>query len=179
MIQMINCNSRDMSSYYSGCTVIYVGGEHPYPVNISEITSRTTLMVYDGEDTVQVDRAQLRVHYFEPFYTDSGEYVGFSVDRSYKRAPVYSTSHFKYLEQMLFTGTLPSTLRKNGVYGRVGHQFYVQNERYGTVLYRDEPVGVFVDGVFYIPDACIVERLKEILAKEGIQYDVVQTSNRA
>lgn len=178
MIQMINCNSRDMSSYYSGCTVILLG-DKPKVVNIVEVLSRSELLVSDGRDTTSVDRSQLRAHYFEPFITDDGDFIGFSVDRSYKRAPVYDSRQFKYLNQLLETGTLPSTLPINGAHGRIGHQFYVHNDRYGALQYRDEFVGVFVEGVFYIPDACIVERLKETLAKEGIQYDVVQTTNRA
>lgn len=171
MIQLINCNSDDMRAYYNGTTLIHLGS----PVNVEEIVNKTTLVVDNGRRSLEVTRNELRVHFFTPFYTDYGAYIGTLAARNYKRAPFYDPSIFQYLKELLDTGTLKSTF--DGQVGRLGTQFYCTSD--GVVMYGDEPVGVHRDGLLVVKDPCIHERLKLLITKEGLVYDVVQFDNRS
>ena len=171
MIQLINCNRDDMRAYYNGTTLIH----HGSPVNVEDVVSKTTLTVYDGSRNLAVTRNELRVHFFTPFFTDDGCYVGTLAARSYKRAPFYDPSLFRYLKELLDTGTLKSTF--DGQAGRLGTQFYCTSD--GVVMYCEEYVGVHRDGLLVVKDSCVYERLKLLIAKEGLVYDVVQFDNRS
>jgi hypothetical protein len=174
MIQLIACNGSDMRAYYNGCTLMYVGGATPIAVNVQEVINRTTLRVYANRKTFDVNRADLRVKYFEPFYTDSGELVGTRAQRSYKRAPIVDNIYLQYLNIISDSG-LKSTF--NGTQGRLGAQFFVtQANRITVLLYLGELVGFFRDNMFYVKDVCIAERLRELIKKEELPYGVVQAS---
>lgn len=178
MIQLINCNLRDMSSYYGGTTLVWTdeSGVH-FPVQVDEVQTRTTLVVRaSGNLSKAVERSELRVHYYEPFYTDSGEYIGFNVDRSYKRAPSIPYEYFKYLHTILNSGSLTSCIAKDGS-GRLGQDFFLRSNKYNTVEYRCELVGIRDGSVIYVRDSAIAERLRELIAKESLGYDVVQVTN--
>ena len=173
MIRLINCNSNDMRSYYNDTTLILINEDgSKEAVTVDGVADRSHLIVVPhGKRSMTVSRDRLRVHYFEPFYTDDGELLGTSVARNYKRAPWFSHGHLDSVNSVL-NSSYKSTF--NGVRGRIGTQFYVTPWN-GTnlVMYLGELVGVYHDNIFWIHDSCIRERLKEIIYKEGLNYDVV------
>lgn len=174
MIRLINANHHDMRAYYNETVLMLANEDGSYtPVMVECVNSRTELTVRPYSKSARlVSRDQLRVHYFEPFYNDDGSLIGTPIARNYKRAPWYEMKDLKVLDKILkneYTSTF------DGNYGRIGTQFFVTPWQTGTgvVQYLGEMVGLCIDQVFWIPDLCIVERLREIIYKEGMNYDVV------
>lgn len=170
MIPLMNCSASDLGSYYNGCTVF---DSYKQPWLVRECgSSGIHCQDQDGNSKV-FDRTELFVHYLPPFFTPSGDIVGVEVSRSYKRAPTYDTSVFPELSNIL-DGSFESTF--DGKVGRIGRMFFCEPDRRieCAVKYFTDLCGFFKEGIFYITDDFLAERLKQILSEEGSSY-VVRT----
>lgn len=156
MIPLINCPVRDLSSYYSGCTLFL---EDHTPVQVEGVNNDKTFVVVSNTQAMAVSNKELFVQYLKPFFDSNGNIHGVSVARSYKRAPSYDRDVYSELK-LMSEGSLPPTY-KDG-YGRLAYNFFVKplNRRVESALwYYDECVGFCKDNEFYVKDNFIKERL--------------------
>jgi len=170
MIPLMNCSPSDLGSYYNGCTV-FDSDKKPWLVR--ECGSNSIHCQDDKGTSKAFSRTDLFVHYLPPFFTRNGDIIGVEVSRSYKRAPTYDLSVYPEIASIL-DGSFKSTF--DGKVGRIGRMFFCEPDRRidCAVKYFTDLCGFFKEGILYITDDFLAERLQQILSEEGSSY-VVRT----
>lgn len=180
MIKLIPCNNPDLRSYYSGTYLVRVYPEGAKVVRCDTVESGS-LRVFDaGGQYEWCTKDKLRVRFFEPFYDEDGTLVGHETGRSYKRAPTYDGHSSEILEDLtkiVSDGTLPTLFNSSTGSGRIGSKFYVYKIRGVSYLYYlGEPVGLYNNGTFLVPEPIVLDRLREIIFNERLNYGLVRVS---
>lgn len=157
LIPLVSCERGDAQRYYRETMVFHKG----QPCTFMEKDGSRAVVIDSSGNTQAVKYADLTTTILEPFYDKHGEFFGHQAGRRTSRGINYTRRQYGDVLSMINTGDVPRHQYPDGV--RLNKDFRTTVKRQvHYLMYRNEPVGIFEDDVYYVSDTFIKERLEKL-----------------
>lgn len=161
-VQLIQgISNSDAERYYRGTFVLVQTNTKYVPYIFLAKDGNTATLQVNRDKTVQVRYSDVLRCNIEPFYDQRGNFIGMNVHRSTRRGLEVPVSLFPDIMDMITTGDVPQSGN------RMNKDFFIREGEYLPVLeYQTKAVGFLRQGVWYVQDSSIKDRLLKLGVKD-------------
>lgn len=161
-VQLIQgISNSDAERYYRGTFVMVRTNDKLVPYIFLTKDGNTATLQVNREKTVQARYSDVLRCNIEPFYDKRGSFIGMNVQRSTRRGLEVSPSLFPDLMDMVTNGDVSA----DG--NRLNKDFFIREGEYLPILeYQTYAVGFLRQGVWYVQDSSIKDRLLKLGVKD-------------
>ena len=161
-VQLIQgISNSDAERYYRGTFVLLQTNSKLVPYVFLGKDGNTASLQVNREKTVQARYSDVLRCNIEPFYDKRGNFIGMNVQRNTRRGLEVSPSLFPDLMDMVNNGDVSA----DG--NRLNKDFFIHEGEYLPILeYQTYAVGFLRQGVWYVQDSSIKDRLLKLGVKD-------------
>lgn len=161
-VQLIQgISNSDAERYYRGTFVMLQTNNKLVPYVFLGKDGNTATLQVNREKTVQARYSDILRCNIEPFYDKRGNFIGMNVQRSTRRGLEVPPSLFPDLMDMVTNGDVSA----DG--NRLNKDFFIREGEYLPILeYQTYAVGFLRQGVWYVQDSSIKDRLLKLGVKD-------------